>query len=200
MCCWIISLSTITKQGVSTLKLSNDGFFNIPCDYQMYVEPLSAPASDDLLTRQMPENFKLLREIAEQEQEAFLHINQLPKGDVLTNYLRLQSKKTDLVLHHQLLNIPHQGLLCQGTHFGGSHLTFKMDTAFQPQQQMSASLLIAKHLVAVYCFIEILESDRIDDQHEFKAEIIKIGEAEQEQLIKASLSQQQYILQKRRNH
>ena len=37
--------------------------FNIPCDHQMYVEPLSAPASISLV-RQMPENFKLC-EIAE---------------------------------------------------------------------------------------------------------------------------------------
>ena len=166
----------------------------------MYVEPLAAPASDDLLDRQMPETFKLLRDIADQENDAFIHINQLPKGDALANYLKLQSKKTDLVLHHQLSSISHQGLPCQGTHFGGSHLTFKMNTAFQPKQQMSASLLLTQHLVAVYCFIEILESGRVDDQHEFTAEIIKIGEAEQELLIKASLQQQQHILQKRRNH
>tara|TARA_B100001094_G_C18170520_1_gene794808 strand:+ start:889 stop:1443 length:555 start_codon:yes stop_codon:yes gene_type:complete len=180
----------------------DDCFFNIPCSYQIYAEPLHAPASEELLMSQMPEAFKLLRNIAEQEQNVFLHISQLPKGDIISEYLMLQAKKVDLVLHQQLAQIDYRGMKCQGTHFGGSHLSFSMPEQFRVNdaQELALHLLIQNHNIAVYCFAKVLSFSTENKQHSIRAEIVQIGEAEQEQLIRASLQQQQHILKSRKKH
>ena len=131
-----------------------------------------------------------------------LHINQLPKGDIISEYLILQTKKVDLVLHQQLSQIDYTGMKCQGTHFGGSHLSFSMPEQFNvyDDQELALHLLIQKHRIAVYCFAKVLSFETENKQHAIRAEIVQIGEAEQEQLIRASLQQQQYILKSRKNH
>lgn len=180
------------------MSTTNDVFFNIPCPYQIYLEPLQQSASEELLLEKMPEVFKLLSRIAKQETDVFSHINQLPKGDILTEYLSLQSKKVDLVLHQQLSMLPQAGLLCEGTHFGGSHLTFVAPQHFDLKQHIASHLLIQQHLVAVYCFIEPLEITSIGEAYEIKAEIIEIADSDRELLIKASLQQQHQMLFEKR--
>jgi hypothetical protein len=176
------------------MSTTNDVFFNIPCPYRIYLEPLQQPASEVLLQEKMPQVFQLLSRIAQQETDVFTHINQLPKGDILTEYLSLQSKKVDLVLHQQLSLLPQEGLLCEGTHFGGSHLTFVAPKHFDLKQHIAGHVLIQQHLVAVYCFIEPLEIISLGDTYEIKAEIIEIADSDREILIKASLQQQYRLL------
>jgi hypothetical protein len=179
---------------------SQDYFFNIPCEYALYAEPLIEPATEAKLNEKMPETYKLLRDIAAKEQATLSHLNQLPKGDIITEYLTLQGKKVDLVLHQQLAQINHSGIKCVGTHFGGSHLTFNTPTDFADAKQWAIQLLIKKHCIAIYCFIEVLSVKILEKQQQICAEIIAIGEPEQEQLIRASLQQQQQILKINHRH
>ncbi|GLP94886.1 hypothetical protein [Paraferrimonas sedimenticola] len=182
------------------MSRTDDGFFSVSHNYPVFLQPHQGEASQQGLVDAMPESFRMLSEIAASEQQSLGLIKQLPQGDVISQYLQLQAKKVDILLQFVMAQQPQQGSECQGLQFGGSHLLINSPTQLQTDQVYQARLYIKAAQLAVFCLVEprIVEPGAIESASEqYQLDILAIGEAEQEMLVRASLLEQQKLLKLR---
>jgi hypothetical protein len=181
-------------------------YFSVPHNFNAYLTPWpqSQPLPDEFELKAMQSlGLQLLSEVKSLEASCLLQLRQLDKdAKPVMDYLKLQSRKVDLVLQYVLEKETQEGEKHQGLSFGGSGLEILAAAPLTLDSQYKLNLYIRDELISILCFAKVTDCrpDPADDKSwRIELSYSRILDADVEQLVKASLSVQQKLL-KRRKH
>jgi len=204
----IIGELVIKKQEVIPLNTNTTPYFSVMHGFTVYLSawPAQAPLpSLTQLQQMLPPGLQLVSEVKALEASNMLQIRHLDDAaKTLVDYLKLQSRKIDLVLQYMLEQEPHGGQKYRGIFFGGSGCTIETTTELEPASQFTLNLYIKEELVALLCLAKVIsctlqESDAQTQTGKYHVvlEFTQILDSDVELLVKASLSVQQKQLKQR---
>lgn len=208
-----------------------NSYFSVPHSFAAYLQPWAQgralPTEDELKDMQSP-GLQLLTEVKALESDCLLQLRHLDNdAKAVVDFLKLQSRKVDLVLQHVLEKQVHEGEHMQGEQFGGSGIGIISPSPLVVGQVFQTHVYIRSELVAVLCFCTVVSSKAMSpetDEHTLSAdneqasasaqalqqeatqtstwfcelEFSQILDSDVEQLVKASLNVQQKILKQRK--
>ncbi len=165
----------------------------------------NALPTEQELRAMLPTGLLLISEVKSLEADCLLQLRHLDdEAKSVVDYLKLQSRKIDLVLQHVLERDQHEGECYQGRYFGGSGIRLVSDKALNIDDVFKMTIHIKEELVALLCFGKVIATEPLSiDQAEAVSyindfEFVQILETDIEQLVKASLSVQQKQLKRRK--
>ncbi|MPY21660.1 hypothetical protein FM037_17900 [Shewanella psychropiezotolerans] len=184
-------------------------YFSVKHDFTAYLSPWpkeQALPTEYELRAMLPTGLLLINEVKTLESDCLLQLRHLDDdAKTVVDYLKLQSRKIDLVLQYVLEREQHEGKQYRGAHFGGSGIRIISDTQLVENDQFKITLHIRDELVALLCFVTVTVSEPLDTddnqascQYISSLEFTQILETDVEQLVKASLSVQQKQLKLRK--
>ena len=184
-------------------------YFSVKHDFNAYLSPWpkeQALPTEDELRAMLPTGLLLINEVKTLESDCLLQLRHLDdEAKTVVDYLKLQSRKIDLVLQYVLESEQHEGEQYRGVYFGGSGIRIISDTQLVENEQFKITVHIRDELVALLCFVKVTVSEPLDAdgnqascQYISSLEFTQILEADVEQLVKASLSVQQKQLKLRK--
>lgn len=194
----------------------SNSYFSVPHQFNVYLTPWDKqrPIPDDTELRQMQSTgLKLLSEVKALEANCLLQLRQLDSSThSIIEFLKLQSRKVDLVLQHVLEKEAQAGVQYQGHQFGGSSLSLFADNQMDVGSIFSCHIYLHAEVVAVLCIGEVtgcqqVNNDATDSDDLTTTEqplwhtdlaFIQILDEDIEQLVKASLTVQQKMLKLRK--
>ncbi|WP_417761128.1 hypothetical protein [Shewanella sp.] len=189
------------------MNTDSNAYFSVlhPFDAYLSLWPAGkALPSEDELHRLKSKGMQLISEVKALEGSYMLQLRHL--GDdarAIADYMKLQSRKIDLVLQHLLEQETKDGVHCTGLQFGGSNCQVHSDQPFEVHQLVKLTLFIREEVLSILCFAEVIDC-RIDpdNQAAYLVDLAYrvINDAEVEQLVKASLNIQQKQLQQRKGN
>ncbi|WP_153914333.1 hypothetical protein [Shewanella sp. TC10] len=189
----------------------SNAYFTVPHQFNVYLETWpdskGIPTEEDLRSMQSV-GLKLLSEVKELESSCLLQLRSLDNdAKAVVDFLKLQSRKVDLVLHHVLEKEVQTGERFSGTHFGGSGINLSSDTPLNVGDYFKSSIYISSELVAILCLCQVTQCQKVDPSaihnddtvlFNISLEFSQILDADVEQLVKASLNVQQKMLKMRK--
>jgi hypothetical protein len=208
-----------------------NSYFSVPHSFAAYLQPWAQgralPTEDELKDMQSP-GLQLLTEVKALESDCLLQLRHLDNdAKAVVDFLKLQSRKVDLVLQHVLEKQVHEGDYFQGEQFGGSGISIISPAPLAIGHVFQTHVYIRSELVAVFCFCTVVSAKAMapeTDEHTLSAdneeaspsvqalqqeatqastwfcelEFSQILDSDVEQLVKASLNVQQKILKQRK--
>ncbi|WP_088211638.1 hypothetical protein [Shewanella sp. Shew256] len=192
-------------------------YFSVPHPFTAYLSlwDENQPLPSEMALRSMQSlGIQLLSEVKALEASCLLQLRHLDnEAKVVVDFLKLQSRKVDLVLQHVLEKEVQEGEKFSGCQFGGSGIRLNSREALPLGRQYKVTLFIHEELVAILCFAKVTaclvsqegQSDGLQVQSPNAAlpylvdlEFSQILDADVEQLVKASLNVQQKQLKLRK--
>ncbi|BAJ02730.1 hypothetical protein [Shewanella violacea] len=184
-------------------------YFSVKHDFTAYLSPWpkdQALPTEHELRAMLPTGLLLINEVKTLESDCLLQLRHLDDdAKSVVDYLKLQSRKIDLVLQYVLESEQREGEQYQGMYFGGSGIRVINDSQLVENDQYKITLHIRDELVALLCFVKVTASqplhtddNQVSDQYISSLEFTQILETDVEQLVKASLSVQQKQLKLRK--
>jgi hypothetical protein len=191
--------------------LLNDStaYFSINHAFDVYLQAWDSGQplpSVEQLSFMLPPSLQLISDIKAIESDCLLQLRHLDDdAKTVVEYLKLQSRKIDMVLQHVIGKEEYEGDHYIGSHFGGSSIRLTTHEAIPVGNEFKVSLNIKEELVALICFAKVQSCSLVSNEAEetpqaFSIELAfsVIQDADVEQLVKASLSLQQKQLKLRK--
>ncbi|WP_192022896.1 hypothetical protein [Shewanella sp. WPAGA9] len=180
----------------------SNAYFTVPHQFNVYLETWpesnAIPTEEDLRSMQSV-GLKLLSEVKELEANCLLQLRQLDnEAKAVVDFLKLQSRKVDLVLQHVLEKEVQSGELYQGTQFGGSGISIVSPDPLTIGEYFKSSIYISSELVAILCLCQVSQCQSTENGYLVTFEFSQILDSDVEQLVKASLNVQQKMLKMRK--
>ncbi|MGX9462039.1 hypothetical protein ACWXWU_12495 [Shewanella sp. A14] len=189
----------------------SNSYFSVPHHFNVYLtswDQHRALPTDDELRDMQSIGLKLLTEVKSLEANCLLQLRNLDnEAKAVVDFLKLQSRKVDLVLQHVLEKEVQDGELFKGDQFGGSGVSIISSRPLAVNEHVKTHIYLHTELVALMCVCQIKNCTPIptDDDIETtlwrcELEFSQILEDDIEQLVKASLNVQQKMLKKRKQN
>lgn len=177
-----------------------NAYFSVVHDFNAYLQPFDGPLPDDeQLAMMRSVGLQLLSDVKALEAGCLLQLRQLDnEAKAVVDFLKLQSRKVDMVLHYVLENESRDGSRYSGKRFGGSGFVVASQTPLSVGSLFKATLYIRDELIALVCISKVEEVLQQDGVHLAELGFECILEPDVEQLVKASLSVQQKQLKARK--
>ncbi|WP_299005536.1 hypothetical protein [uncultured Shewanella sp.] len=206
-------------------------YFSVTHSFEVFLEtwPKGRPLpTETQLHHLLPTGMQLMSDVKALEADCLLQLRHLDdESQTIIDYLKLQSRKIDLVLQHVLAQTPHSGKAVKGIRFGGSGIQVLSEMPLPLNGQYKVTLFIKEELISIMCFGQVTQSNQVntlvnsneknhidmaplasnnsaETEHaksfmsELTFNIIQDGDIEQ--LVKASLNVQQKQLKQRKFH
>ncbi|PWF64301.1 hypothetical protein CBX96_06730 [Shewanella sp. BC20] len=191
-------------------------YFSVPHPFTAYLSlwDENQPLPSEMALRSMQSlGIQLLSEVKALEASCLLQLRHLDnEAKVVVDFLKLQSRKVDLVLQHVLEKEVQEGDKFSGCQFGGSGIRLMSNEALPLGRQYKVTLFIHEELVAILCFAKVtaclvsqegqsdaqVQSPNAALPYLVDLEFSQILDADVEQLVKASLNVQQKQLKLRK--
>lgn len=154
-------------------------------NYQQFIENMPAP-------------FKIAAEVNTVDQSALRALQAVTGvASNLLDYLNHQAKKMDLLVGYILSQQNDVNTGFQAIKFGGGGIIFKANASksFNTGNFLELKLFFADENTALYCIGEIVNSEIINSENQYKVIFHHIREEDQEALVRHSLHQQSKQLQ-----
>lgn len=186
------------------MNSQSNSYFSVAHRFAAYLSPWpeEQPLPNEAqLKAMLPLGMQLISEVKAMESDCLLQLRNLDEdARIVVDYLKLQSRKIDLVLQHILEQQPHEGERCTGLHFGGSGVHLTSPSQLEPGRAYRVTLHIKEALISMLCIAQCTRCESDDTQSGFDCELtfIEILDEDVEQLVKASLNIQQKQLQQRK--
>lgn len=186
---------------MSNLLEQFNQYFQIEHIIRVNLEPINdsdLPSSDSDIDKLIPPLFKLANEVNILEQTALRPLRQL--GDVaedLAQYLKLQSRKIDLILSHILANENQQDDQLETHSFGGSGFILLTEDEFQANTFYRCKLFLEEEAAAVFCYAQVVDSEAVQAHFRTRFVFSHIRDEDQELMVRASLHAQAKVLKKK---
>jgi hypothetical protein len=188
----------------------SNSYFNVPHNFNVYLtswDPSHALPTDDELRDMQSVGLKLLTEVKSLEASCLLQLRHLDNdAKAVVDFLKLQSRKVDLVLQHVLEKEVQDGELFTGDQFGGSGISIISTRPLTANEFVKTHIYLHTELVALLCICQIRTcTAATNDTAETPSwrcelEFSQILEDDIEQLVRASLNVQQKMLKKRKQN
>lgn len=175
-------------------------YFSVHHPFVVYLEPWdntqAFPNADELREFQST-GLRLVNDVKLLEADCLFHLRQMEiDAKPVVDYLKLQSRKIDLVLQFMLEQASYDGQAYTGIKFGGSGFHIQSSTPVDCQCHYKATLFIHDELISLICIVKPLSCEQIDKQnYNVECEFTVIQATDIEQLVQASLHVQQKLLQ-----
>ncbi len=184
-------------------------YFSVTHDFTVYLTrwPDDSPLpSESELRGMLPTGLLLISDVKALEADCLMQLRHFDdEAKSIIDYLKLQSRKIDLVLQHVIAQEQHEGEQHRGVSFGGSGIRIMGNAALEVGHHYKITLHIKEELIALLCFVKVSSNqaaDASDDaaktQFITDLEFTQILDSDVEQLVKASLSVQQKYLKYRK--
>jgi hypothetical protein len=173
------SINYAFKINASVIKLAQ-----LP-SYQQFIESMPVP-------------FKIAAEVNTVDQSALRALQAVTGvASNLLDYLNHQAKKMDLLVGYILSQQNNVNTRFQAVKFGGGGIIFKANAlkSFSTGDFLELKLFFADENTALYCIGEIVNSEIINSESQYKVIFHHIREEDQEALVRHSLHQQSKQLQ-----
>ncbi|MCZ4336485.1 hypothetical protein [Shewanella colwelliana] len=189
------------------MNTDSNSYFSVKHSFSAYLTawPTNTPLPTETELKAMfPVGMQLVNEVRAMEASCLLQLRNLDDdARTVVDYLKLQSKKIDLVLIHVMEQQAHEGDKCQGVTFGGSGISLESPTPLMVNQHYKMSLHIKDALLSVLCIARCIQCQPLSGEteqprHLCELEFTQILDEDVEQLVKASLNVQQKQLQLRK--
>ncbi|MGL5728770.1 MAG: hypothetical protein ACRCYD_13095 [Plesiomonas sp.] len=183
-------------------------YFSVSHAFTAYLSPWpqNHPLPTDIALRSMQSvGIQLLSDVKELEASCLLQLRHLDHdAKAIVDFLKLQSRKVDLVLQHVLEQETQEGDKFSGCQFGGSGIRLLSPSPLPLGSPFKTTLFIHDELIAILCFVKVM-ANHLDTtalsgaaQYYVDLEFSQILEGDVEQLVKASLNVQQKQLKLRK--
>lgn len=184
--------------------MDNSSFFSVEhqCSVNVHLLPEEQPLPDDATFEQeIPAPFRLSSEVSHIDAASLRCLRNLgDASDELTNYLKMQAKKIDVILGYVLALQDDEAERHQTTHISAGGLSFLSQDAIDAGRQVRLKLFLTSEALAIYCYGEVQHSQALhDDQHLIEVKFNRLRETDQEHLIRATLHIQTQQLKQRQN-
>ncbi|MGI2260306.1 hypothetical protein [Shewanella sp. GXUN23E] len=179
----------------------DNSYFNVPHEFTAYLEPWQGKhlPNDAQLREMQSVGLKLITEVKELENACLLQLRHLDnEAKAVVDFLKLQSRKVDLVLQYILEKEVQAGSKHAGLSFGGSGFTLSSPAALAPGSQYQTTLYIREELINILCIATVTACGEQDGKFISQMEYSAILESDIEQLVQASLRVQQKQLKARK--
>jgi len=184
-------------------------YFSVTHDFTAYLTqwPDDSPLpSESQLRSMLPTGLLLISDVKALEADCLMQLRQFDdEAKAIIDYLKLQSRKIDLVLQHVIEQEQREGEQHRGVSFGGSGIRIMGNAALEVGKHYKISLHIKEELIALLCFVKVSSNQAADasddsakNQFITDLEFTQILDSDVEQLVKASLSIQQKYLKYRK--
>lgn len=180
-------------------------YFTIQHPFKAYLTPWSKEIKlpdDAELKCMLPQGLQLINDVKTLESDCLLQLRQLQDdAKAIIDFLKLQSRKIDLVLQHVIEQQPQEGECYPGVAFGGGGFFISSPTALTEGSRYKVVLHIHDELISILCFADIQRCEpdtESSNGYRIEFNFSQILEEDVEQLVKASLSVQQQMLQQRK--
>lgn len=188
----------------------SNSYFSVPHSFNAYLSYWDAsqglPSESELKDMQSV-GLKLLTEVKSLEASCLLQLRNLDNdAKAVVDFLKLQSRKVDLVLQHVLENETQEGKKVNGMQFGGSGINVTSSFELTPGDYYKTHIYLHTEVVALLCICQVTQCHQINPQHDSspvwqcELEFSQILEDDVEQLVKASLAVQQKMLKQRKQN
>ncbi|GIU15323.1 MULTISPECIES: hypothetical protein [unclassified Shewanella] len=183
-------------------------YFSINHPFDVYLSPWDKAKplpSAEQLSFMLPTSLQLISDVKALESDCLIQLRHLDDdAKTVVEFLKLQSRKIDMVLQHIIAKEEYQGSHYIGTQFGGSGITLMSPSPLALGQEYQVTLHIKEELVALLCLAKVKACSLVENADEsnttqYAAELSfsVIQDSDVEQLVKASLSLQQKQLKLR---
>ncbi|GGI76142.1 hypothetical protein [Shewanella gelidii] len=180
----------------------DNSYFSVPHRFNAYLSPFAEDAkipSEDELKEMQSLGLKLISEVKTQEASCLLQLRQFDnEAKAVVDYLKLQSRKIDLVLQYVIESESQSGTRYQGTQFGGSGLRIESPAPIPVGHRFKLSLYMREELVAILCIVAVYDCQQTENGYAVDLNFLQILDADVELLVKASLNVQQKQLKARK--
>ncbi|MBE8168829.1 MAG: hypothetical protein HAW66_10735 [Shewanella sp.] len=179
-------------------------YFSVPHPFKAFLtlwpEEKGLPTENELQGLQSI-GLQLLSEVKNVESNCLMQLRQLESDTKsVVDYLKLQSKKIDLILQYVLESEPQDGAQTLGLKFGGGGIEILTDFSAPIGQHYKSTVFIRDELIALLAIASVDDCQPHPDQADkwiLTLSFKQILEADIELLVKASLSVQQKMLKQR---
>ncbi|RHW75022.1 PilZ domain-containing protein [Colwellia sp. RSH04] len=180
-------------------------FFAIEHDFTINVTPITDEMNSyEQFVAKMPMPFKLASEVTVIDQAALRPLQGLSSSaGQLADFLNHQSRKIDLLIGYILSQQDEEESRFKGIEFGGGGIKFIADTAFNVEQLLELKVFLLEENCAIFCFGEVIECQKIEQEYYHKVTFYYIREEDREALVRTSLhlqSKQLHKLAQKRNN
>jgi len=139
----------------------------------------------------IPEPFLMAGNIGQLNLNALRSLQRLGElAEELANYLQLQAKKLDLLLHYVLQQQDQSEHRYTTQSYGGAGLSYISATPLTSFDLVEVKLFLAENAGAIFCYGQILSCEAHEHGHLIKVVFKLIREEDRELLVRASLQQQ----------
>ena len=180
-------------------------YFSVPHSFNAYLSPWpdSSPLPSEFELKSMQSvGLQLLSEVKTLEDSCLLQLRHLNNdAKAVMEYLKLQSRKVDLVLQYMLENEVQEGTKHQGIKFGGSGIDIQSATPLALGSIHKVTIYVRDELIAILCFASVSQCQahpETPEQWHIGLTFNQILDTDVESLVKASLSVQQKLLKHRK--
>lgn len=171
-------------------------FFSIAHSFNVNVNPLVSPVSEETFEGLIPVPFLLSSDNASIDQSALRSIQSLRGvSNQLTDYLQHQSRKIDLLVGYILQQHDDIDARAKGVLFGGSGIKFTSESSFELGQLIELKIFLDVENVAIYSHAEIIDAEQSETGTIYTVIFQQIREVDQDILVRASLHIQAKELQ-----
>lgn len=171
-------------------------FFSIAHSFNVNVNPLVSPVSEETFESLIPVPFLLSSDNASIDQSALRSIQSMRGvSNQLTDYLQHQSRKIDLLVGYILQQHDDIDARAKGVLFGGSGIKFTTESSFELGQLIELKIFLDVENVAIYSHAEIIDAEQSETGTIYTVIFQQIREVDQDILVRASLHIQAKELQ-----
>ncbi len=171
-------------------------FFSIAHSFNVNVNPLVSPVSEETFESLIPVPFLLSSDNASIDQSALRSIQSMRGvSNQLTDYLQHQSRKIDLLVGYILQQHDDIDARAKGVLFGGSGIKFTSESSFELGQLIELKIFLDVENVAIYSHAEIIDIEQSETGTIYTVIFQQIREVDQDILVRASLHIQAKELQ-----
>ncbi|PFG45882.1 hypothetical protein ATG66_2966 [Vibrio sp. ES.051] len=182
--------------------MTEQEYFIVHHNLTINVEALSADFAlpdEETFVSEIPAPFIVASEFSHLDMLAENAHFELKNKDLkhVISLLDTQNSKLNLLLSFMLSQQDEIALRFQTTQFGASQLSYRADTALEPQQLVRVKLFLDHPAAAIYCYAQVEECASSEQGFIITLRYKMLREADQDLLIKAALYQQQKLLRQR---
>ncbi len=177
-------------------------YFTVEHSLDIAVTPL--PEDYDLpgisaFEETIPESFLMSAELSQLSMKSLMPLRGLSEhAEHLVDYLKLQSQKIDLMMHHILKKETPEQARRECTEFGGSGIRFVSDQAIIVGQYVELRIFITSESAAIYSIAKVIQCSPCDGSYAVTLLFKRIRPDDVDIIVKAALNLQAEDLKRRR--
>lgn len=184
--------------------MDNSSFFSVEhqCNVNVHLVPEHEALPDEAsFEQEIPLPFRLSSEVSHIDAASLRCLRNLgDASEELTEYLKMQAKKIDVILGYVLSLQDEPSERHQTTTLSAGGITYRAEEPVAAGRNIRIKLFLSSEALAVYCYGEVTQCEQqAESSYLVSVKFNRLRETDQEHLIRAALHIQTQLLKQRQN-